>query len=32
MSYLHLPATEHPLGILDNFVEWQLFLEVIVTG
>ena len=32
MSYLNLPGTKHPLGVLDNLVERKLFLEVIAAG
>ena len=32
MSYLNLPGTKHPLGVLDNFIERKLFLEVIPAG
>ena len=32
MSYLNLPGTKHPLGVLDNFIERKLFLEVILAG
>jgi hypothetical protein len=32
MSYLNLPATKHPLGVLDNFIQRKLVLEVIPAG
>ena len=32
MSYLNLPGTKHPLGVLDDFIERKLFLEVILAG
>jgi hypothetical protein len=32
MSYLNLPGTKHSLGVLDNFSERKLLLEVIPAG
>ena len=32
MRYLNLPRTEHPLGVVDDFIQRKLFLEVILAG
>src|SRR5580704_9686639 len=32
MSYLNLPGAKHPLGVLDDLIEWKLFPEVILAG